>query len=179
MSNAVGAPFTRFVTAVSIASLTAAFEGTFVSLSLLFIPWDSIVRSITDPLAKRICADVPPDFTKEAAVAAPVTVKSFPMVTSFGSPTVNVLFVERSCAPVGDTSTSFVVPATSIVLEEGETVILSVPSVIVEFVGLTSIAPSFVLSVFVIIDPDPASVKAVAVDPVKKAVFTSESSVTL
>ena len=69
---------------------------------------------------------------------------------------------------MGETSTSFAVPVTSIVLELGETVIVSVPSVIVEFVGLTSIAPSFVLSAVVIIDPEPASVKVVAVDPVKK-----------
>ena len=38
------------------------------------------------------------------------------MVTSFGKPTVNVLFVDKSCAPDGVTSISLAVPATSIVV---------------------------------------------------------------
>ena len=38
VSKAVGAPPTKFDIAVSIASFTAAFDGTFVSLSLLIMP---------------------------------------------------------------------------------------------------------------------------------------------
>ena len=41
--------------------------------------------------------------------------------TSSVNPTVNVLFADKSCAPVGFTFTSLVVPATSMVLEVSTT----------------------------------------------------------
>ena len=95
-----------------------------------------------------------------------VTVKLLPIVTSLGKPTVKVLFAVKSWAPVGETSTSLDVPASSIVLAWGVTVIEFVPSVITFVVEFTPLLVNLVLSASVIIYPDPA-------------LKTSDNSVTL
>ena len=84
-----------------------------------------------------------------------VTVKLLPIVTSLGRPTVKVLSAVKSWAPVGETSTSLDVPANSIVLASGVTVIEFVPSVITFVVEFTLLLVNLVLSASVIIYPDP------------------------